>query len=490
MIQVKEVDSSIEKFLKLSKSKNYKLSASGHHLDNLPISIKKGVNQFEYEVVSPIVKGLQQDKELQFSPDAIIGLCKGQSTIYTFGHAFVSNYVTYGADFASKISRGLITKISSVQDDQEMNDHYLRMILPVDTARPFDINQFQRKFFKTKTKREIYFIEVVIAGDTYELFIYKHEKKHYVVIDCKSRTTLKIFQRKAYNLLLALAVIRGDLIGNESLVLSYKTAKHAKIQNFLYHSNRENLITNQPVFTSNPMAFYYNYDFEREKNFDLTKREKEKLYDDIIDFEAKVFSNLATLIHENEKIQRAAFLLLIGNTATLEVRLPNYYLAIEAIAEHISGPNTDKKLIKDKKIASEIKKYIIDYLQDLKDKRGLDDEELNLKILQNKINSIESPPNSSKLSEPFLTLGFKLLSKKELKDLLGERNTYLHGNFFISSDDEKVFQEAFYIGTRLHLMVSFLLLKLSGFNGKIVNYAEVWSHITKREVKEDRLVKI
>jgi hypothetical protein len=35
-----------------------------------------------------------------------------------------------------------------------------------------------------------------------------------------------------------------------------------------------------------------------------------------------------------------------------------------------------------------------------------------------------------------------------------------------------------------------LLLKIGGFTGKIINYAQMWSPITDRSLGEERLVKI
>ncbi len=490
MIQIKDIDSSIKKFLNLQKERIYKIGAKGHYLDGLSIEITKGINQFEYMLVSPIKKGLQRHEEIQFSPKTVVELRKGKSTIYTFGHSVLVNHVTYNADFLGKISKGSITKISSVEDSKEMDDCFFRIILPVDSARPFDMNQFQRRLFKTKKNRQIDFIKVSVAGDTYELFIYTHEEKHYVVIDCKDRTSLKTFQKKCYSLLLALAVVKGDLIGNESFILSYKTAKHLNPREFIYHSHRESIKTNQPVFTSNPMSFYHDVELEREPNGNITKLAKDRLYDGIIDFPEKIFSNLATLVHKNEKIQRAALLLIVGNTATLEVRLPTYYVAIETISAHLSSGNKNKKPIRDAKIAESIKEYFIQHLTDIKNNNKFNNDDFDLEILKKNINRLDSPTNAAKLTDPFTRFGFKLLSEKAVEKILKERNIYLHGSFFKSNIDDEVFQEAFYTGLRLHQMIAFLLLKLSEFNGKIINYPEIWSHITKKEVNEDRLVMI
>ena len=39
-------------------------------------------------------------------------------------------------------------------------------------------------------------------------------------------------------------------------------------------------------------------------------------------------------------------------------------------------------------------------------------------------------------------------------------------------------------------MIAILILKIAGFSGKIINYAELWSHMTERTLNEERLVKI
>jgi hypothetical protein len=39
-------------------------------------------------------------------------------------------------------------------------------------------------------------------------------------------------------------------------------------------------------------------------------------------------------------------------------------------------------------------------------------------------------------------------------------------------------------------MIAVLIYKLSGFSGRIINYSELWSHMTEKKLGEERLVKI
>ncbi|MFY7813921.1 MAG: hypothetical protein ACOVRK_01905, partial [Chryseobacterium taeanense] len=94
------------------------------------------------------------------------------------------------------------------------------------------------------------------------------------------------------------------------------------------------------------------------------------------------------------------------------------------------------------------------------------------------------------LGKVFDLVGFDLSTIPDSKKVLNERNTYLHGSFSVHADDDKTFQTALHTGLRLHFMIAVLLLKYCGFSGKIINYAALWKHITKKEINEERLVMI
>lgn len=104
------------------------------------------------------------------------------------------------------------------------------------------------------------------------------------------------------------------------------------------------------------------------------------------------------------------------------------------------------------------------------------------------INKLNAPPNADKLSESFTHIGYTI--SKEQKDILKDRNRFLHGSFLKTIGDDAAFREGLHTALRLHFMIAVLIYKLAGFTGKIINYAELWSPITEKKLGEERLVKI
>jgi hypothetical protein len=263
-------------------------------------------------------------------------------------------------------------------------------------------------------------------------------------------------------------------------------------ENILYHSMRSSIITNQPIFTSNPFSVHFDVDFERDENGIIKKDVLDKLNEDIYDFPSEAFSKLATLFYEKEKLQRASLIFIQSHIASLEIKIPNYYVSIEAITGYISEEVASGKKslspIKDKKLASELIKQIIDMVTKFKMEKALDNNEFNFDIILKNINKLNAPPNADKLAESFTYIAYTL--SKEQREILKNRNSFLHGSFLKTIGDDTDFRLGLHTALRLQFMIAVLILKLTGFSGKIINYAELWSHITEMKLGEGRLVKI
>ena len=366
------------------------------------------------------------------------------------------------------------------------------MIIPCGEKEPFNIHQFQRRYFITPNKKSTFFLTITISSTDFHLFNYKLGGEYYLIIDCINKLKLQEFQKKCFNVLLSLGFINGNLIHDECYILAYDKASMIAPMNISYNSMRVSVQSNQGVFTTNPFSVNSDIDFPRDEKGIIKKEYNDKLYKDIIDFPEDVFSNMTTLFYEQEKMQRAALLYIQGHVSSLEMRIPNYYVAIEAITGYVSSQLTLEKKslnpIKDKKLATELINQIKEITKKLKEDNGVSDENFQLEIIEKNIAKLNAPPNADKLSESFTFLGIELTS--EQKNILKERNRFLHGSFLKTIDDDKAFREALHCSLRLHFMIAILILKIAGFSGKIINYAELWSHMTERTLNEERLVKI
>ena len=258
-----------------------------------------------------------------------------------------------------------------------------------------------------------------------------------------------------------------------------------------YFSMKASIITNQPTFTTNALSIYSGK-FEYDDNHHVKQEFKDKIYAELYEFPVEQFSNLVEILFKEEKIQRAVLLFLYGHVASLEMRLPNYFVALEAITGFIVSNKKETKNrlnpIKSPDLANEIQKKFIEILNTIKNDKKLEKDDFDLDVLSKKINSLNNPPNADKLAESFSLLKFEL--SQEQRKILKERDSFLHGSFVKYVDNDEAFKEALYICLRVHFLIVVLVLKIVNFNGKIINYCVFWENITEKKVEEERLIKI
>ncbi|MBN8642887.1 MAG: hypothetical protein J0L86_13830 [Flavobacteriales bacterium] len=489
---VKSIEPSLERILELINPANFRVKAKNHHLNDRIFELEKGERQFNFCSSSKILKGIQTHKELNFDSKEIVELKKENFSLFTLGKYILLNKISYDDEHLEKIFCGIITSFSTCSDLKDFEDKFLRCVIPVGNKEAFNIHDFQSSYFETQNKKSVSFITINISNETFHLYNFKFGSDHYIIIDCITSTQLDDFQKKCFNILLTLGFIKGNLIHDEAYFISFLEESMDKIDNVLYHSMRSSIKTNQPTFTTNPYSVHSDIEFERDENGILNSSLINELNKDLNYFSNKVFSSLSTLLNENEKLQRAVLIYVQSHTASLEIRIPNYYVAIEAITGHISSELSSTKIplnpIKNSKIANELIKDIIQIAEQRKKVNELDDEQFNMEIFIKNIYKLNSPPNADKLSESFNYLGYDLT--KEQKDLLKERNRFLHGSFLKTIGQDQEFREALHVSLRLHFMIAVLIYKLSGYKGRIINYAELWSHMTEKNLGEERLVKI
>ncbi len=488
---VKDILPSINLVLNLLQTTKYTVNLPTHYLHGNIFEVEKNDREYSFNASSKVQKGLQTHKEIQFLRDEVVELKSSDHKLYIEGKYLLVNNISYDDDY-NKLFSGSINSFSSAINHEDINNKYLRMIIPGIDKNNFNLHQFKHLYFTTPKKQHVDYLPVLFSGSEYHIYKCTSDKKEYLIIDCVNKETLVSFQKKCFNILLTYGFITGKLIHDECFILSFSDGNMVKPEGFLYHAMRASVITNQPTFTSNPFSVNSDIDFEREDDGQIKKSVVDALYEGMDDFPRDVFSKLAELFYTEEKLQRAALLFIQSHITSLEMRIPNYYVAIEAITGYISSSiATGKKSlapIKDAIIANDLIKQIKEYALKLKAEKNLDDEMFNMEILEKNINKLNAPPNADKLAESFTHLGYTL--SDEEKKMLKDRNTFLHGSFLKTIDDDVAFREALHVGLRVHFLIAVALLKLAGFSGKIINYAQLWSHITEKILVEERLVKI
>ncbi|MGV3599548.1 MAG: hypothetical protein ACO1PI_16935 [Bacteroidota bacterium] len=488
----KNIELSLARILELLNPSTYVIKLPRHYLENSIFEITKGDRQYDFSSSCPIPRGLQNHKEIQFERTDNIEFSNANQTLFASGKHIVINHISYDEDSRNKVFGGSITSLSTCKNTSEFDGRFHRCIIPVGQEVAFNILDFQRNSFNTSNKKVIPYVALNISGDVYHLFNYKLGMDYYLVIDSLQKSSLNQFQKKCFNALLALGYVNGNLIHDECFIMAFRDDKMDAPENILYHSMRASIITNQATFTTNPFSVNNDKDFERDESGSIKQEIRDKLDEDIQNFSKDVFSKLASLFFENEKLQRAVLIFIQSHIASLEIRIPNYYVAIEAITGHISGELATKQNslspIKDTKIASNLIEEIKKIASKVKSENTLNEDVFNLNVLQKNIEKLNAPPNADKLSESFKHIGYTLT--KEQRDILKDRNRFLHGSFLKTVNDDTEFREALHTALRLQFMIAVLVYKLAGFTGKIINYASLWSHITEKTIDEERLIKI
>lgn len=488
-LRTKYFTTTLELINSLTKDQTFTFDAPGHHLNGCAIELKKTDGQFSFETISQIQKGLQNHKEIQFDRDTDFKLTNKNRTLYLKGKDYFINKIKY-LEHDSKLSNGSINALSSQSEVANSKTNYMRCVIPVGKENKMDLKHFQKTMFNTD-KGTSFLFTCDVNGHNFDLINYKRQELNYFVIDCLDPIDKKAFQKKCYNIILTVGLLRGDLIFNENFLLTYSDNTFNKPDSIEYISMRSSVISNQPLITTNPYSIRpLDEDFERDENGRISEAQKNKLYEGIMDFTGEAFSKLATLFCEHEKLQRATLLFILGHVATLEIRIPNYYVALEAITSYLAKTVDEKPKrlnpIKDKKLANDLVNEIKELIKKKKDDDGLSDDEMNTEILFKNINRLNSPPNADKLAKSFEIIKYPL-TKEQFK-IIKDRNSYLHGSFIKTSSEDDRFKDALHLSLRLHFLIGVLLLKNVGYNGKIINYAKLWSHITQKDIEEEVLV--
>ncbi|MGP8215566.1 MAG: hypothetical protein ACLQQ4_08385 [Bacteroidia bacterium] len=490
---IKCIEPSIEKVLRLLTPATYTVKLPGHYLNEKTFEIKKGDRKYEYFSSAPTPKGHQLHNEIQFERNTVVEFNKTGLSLFTLGKHILLSQITYGEDMKEKIFSGSINSFSTKNSLTEFDGKYHRMIIPIAAKGVFSIILFERKAFKTIKPKEKYFtyIPLLIKDENYHVFDYKLGDNVFLIIDSIQPSTLKVFQQKAFSILLSIGFINGNLISDECFILSFDKQLMEEPVATIYHSLGESINSGQATFTNNPFSVQRDYDFERDEKGMIKKEVIDKLNEGLTLFPIDVFSKLSTLFFEHDKLERAAMLYIRGHDSPLEVRVPNYFIAIEAITGwYISNNSIGEKLnpIKDSKLAGEMIKFIKEYADKIKTDKGLKVEEFNYDILLKNIEKLNAPPNADKLAGTFGLLKYNL-SEEEL-EILKDRNPLLHGSFIKAATEDELFQKALHVALRQRFLIAVLLLKIAGFNGKIINYASLWSNMTGQSIEEERLISI
>ncbi|EAY24059.1 hypothetical protein [Microscilla marina] len=482
----KDIIPSLQKVVKLMEPSCFTIKCNKHYLDSKTLTIKKESREYGFELEPSAVNDLEA---FPFSPDTVIELFNENSTLFFQGEKLFLNKISHDTNL-NEIGSGSLSELTTTSSAKSFDDKYLRQVIPVgEKNKAPDLTDFEIRGYVTPQNLQTFLVCCSVSNEKFHIYTHKLNKQEFLVIDCLNKTSIDIFKQKCYCILLALGFITGQLTLNETYILSFEDEAMQAPLNIKYSSSSPSISTKTSVFES--YIYTHNTNSKEEiKGDSENKKEDGKKY--IFRFPEQVFSNLVTLFFNHDELERAAILLIHGNSITLELALPGYYVAIEAIAQYfkknVFTNKQDSTPIKDKKIARELRQKMLEIAKEIKTESKLGDGEFDLKTIEAKINDMNKLTNRAALSKPFEHFGYTLLVGEQ--PTLTERNTYLHGRYHGNSSSPVRLKESIHLEARLNFMIDFLLLKLAGFSGKVINHAKRWSETTSKASNEDEFIDI
>lgn len=320
-------------------------------------------------------------------------------------------------------------------------------------------------------------IQISINNLNYHLFKHKNNdtNESFLIIDSLEKNLFKEFKTNCNSIVLAFGYLSGNFHLNEYYFQTFQEKEPEMVENIYYEKKEESALTEHPLLE--PFRF-------REYVDSIGKKEQLKHISSRMHI--KVFSRLCETIKLNKEYARCCELIIEGNQSKqILLKAGIFSIALETLTNIIYEENKEKiNPIEDKKLATIIKKKLKEIISEYDEFIS----DFGLKILESKINDINKPTNSKKLSIPFKLYGINL--DKDDLTILNHRNKFLHGSSPISEDElEYKNYEINFIIARLHFMLNSLMLKYVGYSGHIINYP-AWIQFNLKKEMTDHLFKI
>jgi hypothetical protein len=344
---------------------------------------------------------------------------------------------------------------------------YPTSILESHNHMKFDYPNWERQsslmgipFFTTKGM----FSELIINENKFHF--YGLEPIKAFIIDSLYKLSIDEFIKYTYAIRLCFAFLSGKFYRDEVVFLASGNADFSTIDNFDYRVESPSVITNNQII--NPNFFFDQY---RQKK--KSSKENWKQHHNM--FSTKNFSSLCEKVLESPELMRSIELIVnAGNTNDPIQKGALYSVSIETITEYFKSKNESAfKPISDKRTWRKFLKLAKESLEEIKPEI----DEMGYKILNSKIENLNSSTNRDKLIKPFELHGI-ILTEDELSTL-EHRNSYLHGG---QPKDIKWKTEMDIIALKLHSLVGMLLLKSIGYSGHFI-HLPAWHILHDREAK-------
>jgi hypothetical protein len=336
-------------------------------------------------------------------------------------------------------------------------------------------SQFETVTYQDKETEHFYdCLRINLNEILFDIVQVKNGDKGFYVIDCLQEVELESFREYCFSIKQALGFITTHMPGGEEFIFSNKYA--------FYYCNylRPKIDSMYFPLNWNPYSILSN------------KREiAEDYINKLTRLKLEKFSNLVSVIHNNQELSASIILLLEASSIRSFLIIPSVFsVVVESLSKIISQDEQGKEYpIDEKNISDSLKEDLNKLVDSYRDK--ISNEGL-LKI-KRRINEINRPiikkhlTNNQKLTLPFEQLKVEL-SINDIK-AIEHRNDLLHGDILMTGKELKseldINNYMGYISGKLFTLISALILKYIGYEGYIINHAKFYEDLCEIDTDEE-----
>ena len=292
----------------------------------------------------------------------------------------------------------------------------------------------------------------------------------FLLIDALSPVSLDFIEKVAFNILLTIGLLFGEMPLDEAYMFAYESKDFKTPQALSYKSLVNTLKHDYSIFTSNvysvlvPLALKKDPVNGESRICNIIS--KRKWYID--EFSLDVFSKMVQNFLNYEALSWGGFYLINACHFTMEMQPGAYSMALETLtaeAESKMMPKGTLNII-DASIWPAIH-TALDNLVDGYVNNGQISADNGVKV-KKKINSLSGPTNIDRLCMPLAFYGYPLSSAEV--NLIKQRNNALHGGIKASMTVDQAFTQLQNTALGLHRLCCTLLLKMAGYQGYVINH--------------------
>ena len=440
----KSLNNSLNFIEKFECEDNFKVYSSDPNLDKSKASTYIKDGSFYIGLYANKILNQNERNELHHS-DVIFTLKnKNRNLVFDFkSFSHISTPITENpSKFNCKVSKYLNQEIT------EERKRYFRLIIPT-KKRLMPAEILESNSVQVDNIKYLFgLISIKYFHLSFHLYTHsiKSEKKHYFIIESRKKTNLTEFNKNIDNILLAYAFITGYYPREKRYILSADDNYFDKTRGILYETLGKSYVSHNSVFPPSNIRIYFNLPHS-------------------IHFPENIFNKLCLTLFSKEILSRVLYLIVEGNTLSVELRASIYSVALESVTNIISEENKSKFLPISKK---EDSKIIIKELNEIINKHADKFKHDGQETVKKKIAVINSPTNKQKLLKPFEILNLEL--NQEEIEAINKRNEFLHGRneYRYNNEEDKFNLEQ--ITSRLLYCVTIIVLKYIGYSGYVMYY--------------------